>query len=165
LDLSWLPEFETAFDAGNIVKATVLFLKKSKLSSVSAWPTPILYALAALLLAGPSGREMRNLMPNASAEIREVQRADSNGLEFHAISADTLLLGGEKGAAAILHILPELKNIIPQADCTILPGLNHNGPDLGPVQAIAELIAGHLHTKPSNFTPARAENPPRPPGG
>jgi pimeloyl-ACP methyl ester carboxylesterase len=143
-DLSWLPDFDAAFQSGKVMKATVIFLKKAKLSVVSTWPTPALYALSALLLSGESGREMRKLMPNASAEIREVQRADSNGIEFRTISADTLLLGGENGAAAILKILPELQKIIPRASCTILPGLNHHGPDLGPVQSVATAIAGHL---------------------
>jgi pimeloyl-ACP methyl ester carboxylesterase len=143
-DLSWLPVFDAAFNSGKVVKATVIFLKRSKLSVVSFWPTPVLYALSALLLSGKSGREMRSLMPNTSAEIREVQRAESDGSEFRAISADTLLLGGEKGAAAILQVLPELQKIIPLARFTLLPGLNHNGPDLGPVQPIAAAIAGHL---------------------
>jgi len=143
-DLSWLPEFEAAFHSGKNLKATVIFLRKAKLSVVSTWPTPVLYALAGLLLSGPSGREMLSLMPTTSAEIREVQRADTDGAEYRAISASTLLLGGEKGAAALLQILPELQKIIPRARVTLLPGLNHNGPDLGPVEAIATAVAAHL---------------------
>ena len=145
LDLSWLPEFDAAFQAGRVVKATVIFLKKARLSVVCSWPTPVLYALSVLLLSGKSGREMRGLMPNTSAEVREVQRADSDGAEFRAINAETLLIGGENGAAAILQILPALQKIIPRASYTLLPGLNHNGPDLGPVPAIATAIARHFH--------------------
>jgi len=144
-DLSWLPEFDAAFQSGKVVKATVIFLRKSRLSAVSDWPIPLLYALATLLLSGHSGREMRALMPNASAEIREVQRADSTGAEYRAISAHTLLLGGENGSAPLLRILPELEKIVPRARVTLLPGLNHNGPDLGPVEAIATAVAAHLH--------------------
>jgi len=144
-DLSWLPEFDAAFQSGKNVKAIVIFLRKAKLSAVSTWPTPVLYALAGLLLSGPSGREMLSLMPTTSAEIREVQRADTDGAEYRAISANTLLLGGEKGAFALLQILPELQKIIPRASFTLLPGLNHNGPDLGPVEALAITVAAHLH--------------------
>jgi pimeloyl-ACP methyl ester carboxylesterase len=144
LDLSWLPRYEAAFHAGKLTRATAIFLRDSKLSVVSDWPQPVIYVLAFLLLQGRSGREMRNLMATNPSELREVQRADSDGSEYAAITADTLLLGGENGTKQLLAVLPKLQSIIPQATLEILPGLNHNGPDLGPFTAIVEAVRRHL---------------------
>lgn len=143
-DISWLPQFEQAFNAGDPLKATAVFLKESKISSVSAWPKPLVYILAFLLLRGKSGKEMLSLMPNTPAELREVRRADSDGSEYGAIKADTLLLGGQNGSQPLIDVLPQVQRIIPHATYAILPGLNHNGPDLGPYEAIVAAVKNHL---------------------
>ncbi|HSX34044.1 MAG TPA: alpha/beta hydrolase [Candidatus Saccharimonadales bacterium] len=143
-DLSWLPQFEAAYKSGKTVRATVIFLKLARLSMVSTWPKPLLYILATLLLSGKSGKEMRALMPTTPAEIRETARADSDGSIYHTITANTLLLAGENGAKPIIEILPALKEIIPRAAYQLMPKLNHNSPDLGPVAGIAAAITNHF---------------------
>jgi pimeloyl-ACP methyl ester carboxylesterase len=140
-DLSWSPQFEEAYRNGKVTKATVIFLKEAKLSMVSAWPKPLLYLLATLLLSGESGREMRALMPTTSAEIRETAHADSDGNVYRNVSANTLLLAGENGAQPVIKILPILQKIVPKSTYQLIPKLNHNSPDLGPVEPIAAAIA------------------------
>ncbi len=143
-DLSWLPRFEELFRDGKLTAATVEFLQKSGISAVSAWPRPLLWVLAALLLRGQSGREMKMLMPTTPGELREILRADSDGSPYRNISADTMLLAGEQGARPLLAILPTLQTMIPNATYRLLPKLNHNAPDLGPVDAIVACVRQHL---------------------
>lgn len=143
-DLSWLPRFDAAFRRGHLVKATVIFLKRSRLSMVSSLPTPLVYLLAYLLLIGKSGREMRALMPTTPAEIRATQAADSDGQPYETITARTLLLAGDNGAQPIIRILPRLQQLIPHATYQLIPRAHHNTPDLGPVEAVAAAIGDHL---------------------
>ncbi len=143
-DLSWIARFEQAFNAHKPLRASAIFLKESKLSSVSSWPKPFISLLAFLLLRGKSGKEMLDLMPNTVGEVREVQRADSDGSEYGAIQADTMLLGGRKGARALIEVLPLLTEIIPHAGYAVLPRLSHNGPDLGPYEAIVAAVKSHI---------------------
>lgn len=137
-DISWLPQFERAFRARKLVKAMAIFLKKAKNSEVYKWPRPLIYLLSAWLLSGKDGKEMRQLMHTTPAELREVQRADSNGDEYAAVTADTLLLGGERGSEPLLSALPQLQRILPHAQLKILPELHHNAPDLGPFKPISD---------------------------
>jgi pimeloyl-ACP methyl ester carboxylesterase len=143
-DLSWLPQFEQAYQNGKLISAMVIFLKKAQLSMVSSWPKPLLYLLAMLLMSGRSGREMRALMPTTPAEIRETEHADSDGSSYLNISANTLLLAGENGAKPIIKILPTLQAIIPKSMYRLIPKLHHNSPDLGPVGPIAVAITKHF---------------------
>lgn len=139
-DVSWLPQFEQAFRAGKQAKAMAIFLKKAQISEVDILPFPFLYCLAGMLLSRKSGKEMRALMPTTPPEIREVQRADSDGRQYANITADTLLLGGERGSKPLLAAMSMLQDIIPQVHCQVFEGLNHNAPDLGPFDQVVEAI-------------------------
>lgn len=80
---------------------------------------------------------MRALMPTTPAEIRETARADSDGSLYRNIHANTLLLAGENGAQPVIKVLPRLQSLVLNSRYQLLPRLNHNSPDLGPVGSIA----------------------------
>jgi hypothetical protein len=116
------------------------FRRDSRLTPLGQASMLVFRALAYLLLHGSDGAETLAMMATSPAEFREVVRLDSDGSRYAGIRSPTLLLGGGRTAAYLTSVLPELARIIPAARCVILPGLDHNAPDLNAPAAIAEQI-------------------------
>ncbi|MFI5695778.1 alpha/beta fold hydrolase [Kribbella sp. NPDC051586] len=141
-DASWLDAFTQQLGDGRQVAAMATFLRGTDLLPSRA--RPLLWAISLLMLRGSGGRETRDMMPTTPAEIGEVARLDSDGSRYAGIAARTLLLGGEKSPAYLTGVLPQLATIVPSAEYTILPGLDHNAPDLNAPDTIAQQIRLHL---------------------
>ena len=141
-DASWLDVFAQQLQDGRRVAAMTTFLKGTDLLPFRA--RPLLWAISLLMLRGSGGRETREMMPTTPAEIGEVARLDSDGSRYAGIASRTLLLGGEKSPAYLTGVLPQLATILPSAEYTILPGLDHNAPDLNAPDTIAQQIRLHL---------------------
>ena len=141
-DASWLDVFTRQLGDGRKVAAMATFLKGTDLLPFRA--SPLLWAISLLMLRGSGGRETREMMPTTPAEIGEVARLDSDGSRYAGIASRTLLLGGEKSPAYLTGVLPQLATILPSAEYTILPGLDHNAPDLNAPDTIAQQIRLHL---------------------
>ncbi|MEU4294486.1 alpha/beta hydrolase [Kribbella sp. NPDC026596] len=137
-DASWLSTFTEQLDAGHRTAAMETFLKGTGLVPFKA--TPLLWAIAFLMLHGSGGRETRDLMPTTPAEIGEIARLDSDGSRYAAIASRTLLLGGEKSPAYLTGVLPRLASILPGAEYSILPDLDHNAPDENAPDVVAQQI-------------------------
>lgn len=141
-DASWLDTFTQQLGDGRQVAAMTTFLKGTDLLPFRA--APLLWAISFLMLRGSSGRETREMMPTTPAEIGEIARLDSDGSRYAGIAARTLLLGGEKSPAYLTGVLPQLTAILPSAEYTILPGLDHNAPDENAPDTVAQQIRLHL---------------------
>ncbi|WP_432889260.1 alpha/beta fold hydrolase [Kribbella sp. CA-245084] len=141
-DASWLDVFRQQLGDGRKVAAMATFLKGTDLLPFRA--SPLLWAISLLMLRGSGGRETREMMPTTPAEIGEVVRLDSDGSRYAGIASRTLLLGGEKSPAYLTGVLPQLATILPSAEYTILPGLDHNAPDVNAPDTIAQQIRLHL---------------------
>jgi pimeloyl-ACP methyl ester carboxylesterase len=141
-DASWLDVFRQQLGDGRKVAAMATFLKGTDLLPFRAGP--LLWAISLLMLRGSGGRETREMMPTTPAEIGEVARLDSDGSRYAGIASRTLLLGGEKSPAYLTGVLPQLATILPSAEYTILPGLDHNAPDVNAPDTIAQQIRLHL---------------------
>jgi pimeloyl-ACP methyl ester carboxylesterase len=141
-DTSWLGDFSTELGRGRHVAAMTTFLKGTRLLPFTA--TPLLWATSLLMLRGTGGRETRDMMPTTPAEIGEIARLDSDGSRYAGIAARALLLGGEKSPAYLTGVLPRLAAILPNAAYSILPGLDHNAPDVNAPDAVAQQIRLHL---------------------
>ncbi|GAA1576350.1 alpha/beta hydrolase [Kribbella hippodromi] len=139
---SWLPEFNRQVDAGRQVAAMSMFLRETGLLPFRA--KPLLWAISWLMMRGPGSREAREMMPLTPAELGEIVRLDSDGSRYAGIASRTLLLGGAKSPTYLTGVLPKLAGILPDADYTILPGLDHNAPDENAPDAIAEQIRRYL---------------------
>jgi pimeloyl-ACP methyl ester carboxylesterase len=137
---SWLPSFTRLLDEGKHTAAMTTFLKATRLAPVGDAPTPVFRALAFLLLRGADGRETRAMMPTTPAEMSEIFRLDSDGSRYAGVDSPTLLLGGEKTPAYLADVLPRLARVMPDARQVILPGLDHNAPDLNAPDVVAEQI-------------------------
>jgi pimeloyl-ACP methyl ester carboxylesterase len=141
-DASWLDAFTQQVGDGRQVAAMATFLKGTDLLPFRA--SRLLWAISLLMLRGSGGRETREMLPTTPAEIGEIARLDSDGSRYAGIAARTLLLGGEKSPAYLTGVLPQLATILPSAEYTILPGLDHNAPDLNAPDTIAQQIRLHL---------------------
>ncbi|MEU7870801.1 hypothetical protein [Dactylosporangium sp. NPDC049140] len=98
------------------------------------------YALAFLLLRGRDGAETLAMMPTSPAELGEIARLDSDGSRYAAVDTPALLLAGSKTVPYLLEVVPRLAGIMPAARHEILPGADHNAPDLNS----PELVARHV---------------------
>ncbi|WP_427884771.1 alpha/beta fold hydrolase [Kribbella sp. GL6] len=138
-DLSWMDAFNRKVADGRFVSAMTTFLKGARLLPFRA--TPLLWAISVLLLYG---REERDLMPLTPAELGEIARLDSDGSRYARIAAPTLLLGGTKTPAYLTGVLPQLAKILPNAEYSILPGLDHNAPDETAPDEVARQLRQYL---------------------
>ncbi|MGW7680252.1 alpha/beta fold hydrolase [Kribbella sp. NPDC054772] len=141
-DASWLDTFTQLVGDGKQVAAMTTFLKGTDLLPFHA--APLLWAISLLMLRGPGGRETRDLMPLTPAEIGEIVRLDSDGSRYAGIASRTLLLGGERSPGYLTGVLPRLEGILPNAEYTILPGLDHNAPDENAADTVAQQIRQYL---------------------
>ncbi|WP_328617826.1 alpha/beta hydrolase [Amycolatopsis sp. NBC_00355] len=144
-DLSFLPGFERLLAAGRRTRAMALFLHRTRLTPLpGSTPRVVFLALAALLVGGRSGVEMRDLMPTTPPELTEVARYDSDGATYAEVMARTLLLGGTRTPAYLLGVLEPLSRVIPRARVELLDGADHNAPDESAPRAVAEHLGAFL---------------------
>jgi pimeloyl-ACP methyl ester carboxylesterase len=142
-DASWLPRFRRELARGRQATAMAVFLRGTRLLPFSL-PMPLMVPFAGIMLSGASGREMRDMMPTTPGEIAEIVRHDSDGTPYAEISVPVLLLGGSKSPASLTGVLPTLAEQIPDARIEIIPGLDHNAPDLNAPKVIASRLTAFL---------------------
>ncbi|GAA5206441.1 alpha/beta hydrolase [Microbacterium kyungheense] len=144
-DLSFLPDFERLLAAGRHARAMALFLQRTRLTPLpDATPRFVFQGLAALMVRGKSGTEMRDLMPTTPPELTEVLRYDSDGAGYAEVAAKTLLIGGTKTPAYLTDVLETLSHTIPHSHVEMLEGADHNAPDESAPQTVAKRLAAFL---------------------
>jgi pimeloyl-ACP methyl ester carboxylesterase len=146
-DGSFLPEFRRLLTEGRHNAAMAEFLKSTQLVPIGNAPGFAFRALAFLLLHGADGAETKAMMATTPAELAELIALDSDGRRYGAIRTPTLLLGGARTPSYLTGVLPRLARIIPDARHEILPGLDHNAPDLNAPATVAGKIVGFLNDK------------------
>src|SRR5262249_52803695 len=105
---AWLPAFENALAKHKPIPAMVVFLKALRLSPASGLPGWLLSAPLYLLLRGPEGREMIELLPTVTRDMALVKYLDSGLERYKDIVAETLLLGGDRSPAYLRDALIRL---------------------------------------------------------
>ncbi|WP_433225011.1 alpha/beta fold hydrolase [Microtetraspora malaysiensis] len=139
-DARWLSSFSRLLEEGKHVAAMTTFLKHTRLAPIGDAPTAVFRGLAFLLLQGAEGRDARAMMPTTPAEIGEIVRLDSDGSRYAAVTSPALLIGGQKSPTYLTGVLSHLARTMPDARHVILPGLDHNAPDLNAPDMVAEQI-------------------------
>lgn len=145
-DASWLPRFRRELSRGRQATAMAVFLRGTRLLPFML-PMRLMVPFASVMLTGASGREMRDMMHTTPGEIAEIVRYDSDGASYADISIPVLLLGGAKSPDYLTGVLPRLAELIPDAHEEIIPGLDHNAPDLNAPKEIASRLAAFLRKK------------------
>jgi pimeloyl-ACP methyl ester carboxylesterase len=142
----FLPDFERKLAAGRDAAAMATFLAGLDLAPIGILPVPVWTPLVWLLLHGPDGRETRALLSTLPSELRAVAGSDSDGGEYAAVTAPTLILAGGRSPAWLRAVQQELATAIPQAAYTVCPELDHNAPDQSAPVAVATLVRAFLTT-------------------
>ncbi|WP_345543692.1 alpha/beta hydrolase [Microbacterium jejuense] len=154
-DLSFLPEFERLLAAGRHARAMALFLQRTRRTPLpDATPRFVFQVLAALMVRGKSGAEMRDLMPTTPPELSEVLRCDSDGAGYAEVTARTLLIGGTKTPTYLTGVLDPLSRIILDSHVEMLEGADHNAPDENSPHVVAECLAAFLDDEVAGSPPA-----------
>jgi hypothetical protein len=110
-----------------------MFLQRTRLTPLpDATPRFVFQGLAALMVSGKSGTEMRDLMPTTPPELAEVLRCDSDGTTYAEVTARTLLRGGTRTATYLTQALDSLSRIVPRSQIDMLEGADHNAPTKAP---------------------------------
>lgn len=133
----WLDRFERLLGRGRTATAAVEFLGGLDLLPRGPHMVALFWLTGRLTV---DGKELRAVLPTVAAETRASLATDSDGTRYAAITAPTLLLGGGRSPAFIRGVLPVLAETIPRAKLVMTPEMDHNAPDLGAPEAVAELI-------------------------
>jgi pimeloyl-ACP methyl ester carboxylesterase len=139
-DLSWVDGFARQVERRRPANAIATFFASARLlpGNLPRW---MLVPLMRTMFLTADGRQMRDLLPTMVREIREVERLDSDGAEYGAITAPTLLMGGAESPGYLTGVLPRLSHVIPDARVAMLDGVGHNAPDMDDPETVAGLIA------------------------
>ncbi len=147
IPMGWLPSFERAMAKGDWAKSIAIFFRAMQLNWMSSLPVWALAVFSRMMANMDEGQEMVALLPTLLGEVKAYERRLNTGQMYEGyrdISAETLLLGGEKSPGYLLNSLQVLARTIPSAQAHILPGLNHTAPDDEAPEVVAALVKNFL---------------------
>lgn len=150
-DLStWVPRFEQELDDGRIGAAIVTFSKGVRASrGVDTLPRWLLVPLLNAYLsrqrksATPGGQSIAELIPLQRLDVQLFQEAATSP-GFAGLSADVLLLDGDKTPPPVRNALSALQRTLPRSTRITFNGVGHEAPVNGrgsPPRVGAELAA------------------------
>jgi pimeloyl-ACP methyl ester carboxylesterase len=137
IDLSWLDEYDSLLAVGRPAAAYSHFLTRMEFMPNTPIGVPLMYLMLHLRR---DGREMRDMLPTITPELREVAALDSDGSRYASVTTPTLLLGGGRSPGYLRDVLPNLAAVMPHAKAVIIPELDHNGPDISGPEKVAAAI-------------------------
>jgi pimeloyl-ACP methyl ester carboxylesterase len=93
--------------------------------------------------ANPADVPLAEIVPTMRYDAQVVMDSESTLDTFAGLTADVLLLGGDKSAAYLKKSLAALGGVLPRSHIVVFPGLGHLGPDNAgdPARVAAELRA------------------------
>ncbi|MGK5679195.1 alpha/beta fold hydrolase [Actinoplanes sp. URMC 104] len=135
--VAWLPRYEKELAAGRTAAAFVTVTKGT--GDLPYVPRVALTPLVRLYLRNdPSVRE---LVPTMRLDATVVQQADGPLSRYSAVTAETLLLGGERSPAYLKGVLNGLEPVLPRVRRVTLSGVGHVAADNS---GRPELVAAEL---------------------
>ena len=134
---SWIPRYEREVNQGKYAQAMITALKGLQISRIfTILPRWILLPLIKLLqrrekqTLGPNDVSMETLVPTGLLDLQLLKEMYSPIENFSGMSAEVLLLGGEKSPAYLREALVVLSQALPHIKRIQYPDLDHSGPNL-----------------------------------
>jgi pimeloyl-ACP methyl ester carboxylesterase len=133
ISTSWLPRFDREIARGKTASALVTFAKADNLVP-AYWPRWLLVPLVALYLqrekrkVEPHDLPMEALVPLQRLDGLLVKEMDSSLGTFSELSADVLLMGGQKSPAFLREVLDALEETLPRCRRVEFMGVGHSAP-------------------------------------
>jgi pimeloyl-ACP methyl ester carboxylesterase len=138
ISFDFLPEIERLLDRGRPGAALARYLYG--MGFIPPIPRFLQSSAARLMMATREGREIRQLLPTIPIAARAVRSFDSDGTRYAAIGSPTLVLAGGRSPGYLRSATQKLAEIIPNAKSEITPEFDHNAPDMGAPEKVAQLI-------------------------
>ncbi|WP_432931733.1 alpha/beta fold hydrolase [Microbispora sp. CA-135349] len=144
----WLTRFDREIAAGRTVSALVTGMKgldtePSLFTRIPRFALVPLLAMGARLQGGGSPDEVpvEALIPTLRFDMQVIREMADTIMDYAALDARVLLLGGTKSAAYLRLALRRLSEVLPHARSIDLPGVGHSGPeDDGAPLVVAEVL-------------------------
>lgn len=135
---AWAPRYERELAQGNLGAAMVSVLKGTVDRNLfTALPRPLLTRFMNMALRGESHEVQGNdvpldlLIPTLHYDIQVVNEMTGTLDTFRSISAEVLLLGGDKSLAYLKLALDRLETVLPQVRRVEFNGVGHLAADNG----------------------------------
>jgi pimeloyl-ACP methyl ester carboxylesterase len=129
---AWIGEFDRQVARGRPAAALAAFLKADHLVP-AWWPRPLLVGMLALYLrwekrrVEPPDASIKSLIPLQRLEGL-LAPMDSSRQSLAGMTAEVLLLGGEKSPRFLREVLDALHGTLPRSQRIELPRMGHGGP-------------------------------------
>ncbi|NUT44843.1 MAG: alpha/beta hydrolase [Thermoactinospora sp.] len=148
VSMDWVPRFDREIAAEKRASALVTGLKglNTEPSLFTRVPrfalVPLLAVSARLQGEGPPDEvPVEALIPTLHFDMQVIRETADTGMDYAALDARVLLLGGTKSAAYLKRALCELAEVLPNARSVTVPGVGHSGPeDDGAPLVVAEAL-------------------------
>jgi pimeloyl-ACP methyl ester carboxylesterase len=151
IDLSFLPTVVDLIARRRLGTAMGRWITGLGLQPFGRAPQVLYTALGWLMLHTRDGADERATFRTAPAEAVQIQRLDSDGSEYAAITTPTLLLGGGSSPDYLRYALRELDRILPNGTLVLSPQLDHNAPDVNAPEIVAGLVRAFLTPADATF--------------
>jgi pimeloyl-ACP methyl ester carboxylesterase len=130
---AWIGEFDRQIARGKPAAALAAFLEADHLVP-GRWPRPLLVGMLALYLrwekrrVEPPDASNESLIPLQRLDGLLVAEMDSSRQCMAGMTAEVLLLGGEKSPRFLREVLEALHRTLPRSQRIELPRMGHGGP-------------------------------------
>jgi pimeloyl-ACP methyl ester carboxylesterase len=130
---AWIGDFNRQIACGRPAAALAAFLKADHLVP-AWWPRPLLVSMLALYLrwekrrVEPPDTSIESLIPLQRLDGILVAEMDSSQQCMAGITAEVLLLGGDKSPRFLREVLDTLHGTLPRSQRIELPRMGHGGP-------------------------------------
>lgn len=149
IQVSWLDGYQRLLERGDRRGAFAWMVKHAghAPAPVGLMPMGCVRLMLRLAIRGPKWATMDRLLEANLMEHRAQAALDAPDLgRFSAITARTVLMGGEKGPDTLSGpLLRELAAVIPDSEAVVLPGLGHLTAQSDPAR-VASAVLAHCST-------------------
>lgn len=143
LNLTWLPDMDTAVAEGRTTDAVTIMMSGLDMDGpIKQFPLHLRQVVAKMALRGDLLRDVEEILPTVHGEVVIVAELDSPGDRYAGLAIRTLLLGGERSPGYLRDVIGMLHAGMPDSTVVTQPKAGHNAPDL---EAPRE-VAAHLRT-------------------
>jgi len=146
ISVAWASNYENQLAQNKPLDAFVDFsIAMAPGGAARNTPRWLMKLLLPIMMKAPDLQQKLELLPTNLREHREIARLDNTYINYKDISAETLLMYGEKSGLESAGIaIKQLSEVIPTSTIRKFPQLNHFGPDQSGPREVAEAIRDYI---------------------